>query len=143
MPESIIFDSGIFVVTVALWAARTLRVAKRLVSWHFSRCAAKQCGCQILEAAGPGSKPRPSCSLIRSRAVLLNSNSLLERPGRLPGEASGPASSNTSRSYLPMEQTIVYIDIDVAKAHLDVAWQKRLRRFDNDKAGRATLVKWI
>src|SRR5438034_3653538 len=75
MPESIIFDSGIFVVTVALWAARTLRVAKRLVSWHFSRCAAKQCGCQILEAAGPGSKPRPSCSLIRSRAVLLNSNS--------------------------------------------------------------------
>ena len=42
-----------------------------------------------------------------------------------------------------MKQTIVYIDIDVAKAHLDVAWQKRLRRFDNDKAGRATLVKWI
>ncbi len=42
-----------------------------------------------------------------------------------------------------MKQTIVYIGIDVAKAHLDVAWQKRLRRFDNDKAGRATLVKWI
>ncbi len=42
-----------------------------------------------------------------------------------------------------MKQTIVYIGIDVAKAHLDVAWQKRLRRFDNDKAGRVTLVKWI
>jgi transposase len=42
-----------------------------------------------------------------------------------------------------MKQTIVYIGIDVAKAHLDVAWQKRLRRFDNDRAGRATLVKWI
>jgi len=42
-----------------------------------------------------------------------------------------------------MKQTIVYIGIDVAKAHLDVAWQNRLRRFDNDKAGRATLVKWI
>jgi transposase len=42
-----------------------------------------------------------------------------------------------------MKQTIVYIGIDVAKAHLDVAWQKRLRCFDNDKAGRATLVQWI
>jgi len=42
-----------------------------------------------------------------------------------------------------MKQTIVYIGIDVAKAHLDVAWQKRLRRFDNDKAGRVTLVRWI
>ena len=42
-----------------------------------------------------------------------------------------------------MKQTIVYIGIDVAKAHLDVAWQNRFRRFDNDKAGRVTLVKWI
>ena len=42
-----------------------------------------------------------------------------------------------------MKQTIVYIGIDVAKAHLDVAWQNRFRRFDNDKAGRVTLVRWI
>jgi transposase len=42
-----------------------------------------------------------------------------------------------------MNQTIVYIGIDVAKAHLDVAWQKRLRRFGNDKTGRTSLIKWI
>ena len=42
-----------------------------------------------------------------------------------------------------MKQAVVYIGIDVAKAHLDVAWQKWVRRFDNDKAGRASLVKWI
>jgi len=42
-----------------------------------------------------------------------------------------------------MKQSIVYIGIDVAKAHLDVAWAEQSRRFNNDKVGRATLVKWI
>jgi len=42
-----------------------------------------------------------------------------------------------------MKQLIVYIGIDVAKAHLDVAWAEQSRRFNNDKVGRATLVKWI
>ncbi len=32
-----------------------------------------------------------------------------------------------------MKQSVVYIGVDVAKAHLDVAWEKRSRRFDNDK----------
>jgi transposase len=42
-----------------------------------------------------------------------------------------------------MKQSIVYIGIDVAKAHLDVAWAKQSRRFNNDQSGRASLVKWI
>jgi transposase len=42
-----------------------------------------------------------------------------------------------------MKQAVVYIGIDVAKAYLDVAWQKWVRRFDNDKAGRASLTQWI
>ncbi len=42
-----------------------------------------------------------------------------------------------------MKQSVVYIGVDVAKAHLDVAWEKRSRRFDNDKRGRAALVAWI
>jgi transposase len=42
-----------------------------------------------------------------------------------------------------MKQSVVYIGVDVAKAHLDVAWEKRSRRFDNDKKGRAALVAWI
>jgi len=33
-----------------------------------------------------------------------------------------------------MKQSIVYIGIDVAKAHLDVAWQEQSRRFANDVA---------
>ena len=32
-----------------------------------------------------------------------------------------------------MKQSVVYIGVDVAKAHLDVAWAKRSCRFDNDK----------
>src|SRR6266567_3808462 len=42
-----------------------------------------------------------------------------------------------------MKQSVVYIGVDVAKAHLDVAWEKRSRRFPNDKSGRAALVAWI
>jgi transposase len=42
-----------------------------------------------------------------------------------------------------MKQSVVYIGIDVAKAYLDVAWQKQCRRFPNDKSGRAALVGWI
>jgi transposase len=42
-----------------------------------------------------------------------------------------------------MKQSVVYIGVDVAKAHLDVAWQKQSRRFGNDKSGRAALVAWI
>jgi transposase len=42
-----------------------------------------------------------------------------------------------------MKQSVVYIGVDVAKAHLDVAWEERSRRFDNDKKGRAALVAWI
>src|SRR4029453_7544900 len=42
-----------------------------------------------------------------------------------------------------MKQSVVYIGVDVAKRHLDVAWQKESRRFSNDKSGRAALVAWI
>src|SRR5437899_2259055 len=42
-----------------------------------------------------------------------------------------------------MKQSIVYIGIDVAKAHLDVAWQEQSRRFANDKCGQAALIKWL
>jgi transposase len=42
-----------------------------------------------------------------------------------------------------MKESIVYIGIDVAKAHLDVAWQNHSRRFANSKSGRSALVKWI
>jgi transposase len=42
-----------------------------------------------------------------------------------------------------MKQSVVYVGVDVAKAHLDVAWEKRSRRFLNDKSGRAALVAWI
>jgi transposase len=42
-----------------------------------------------------------------------------------------------------MKQRIVYIGIDVAKAHLDVAWAGVARRFPNDQRGHAALVAWI
>jgi transposase len=42
-----------------------------------------------------------------------------------------------------MKQNVVYIGVDVAKEHLDVAWEKQSRRFKNDKRGRAALVAWI
>jgi transposase len=42
-----------------------------------------------------------------------------------------------------MEQAIVYIGIDVAKAHLDVSWAATLRRFPNEPTGHATLVRWL
>ena len=42
-----------------------------------------------------------------------------------------------------MKEAIVYIGIDVAKAHLDVAWAAHSRRFANSKSGRSALAKWI
>src|SRR6266511_609936 len=75
--------------------------AKRLVSWHLSRCAAKQCGCEILEAAGPGPRPGPSCSLIRSRAVLSNSNSYWsDQAASRVGQAARPARIQAGVIYL-------------------------------------------
>jgi len=34
-----------------------------------------------------------------------------------------------------MKQSIVYIGIDVAKAHLDVAWAGTIRRVPNERSG--------
>jgi transposase len=42
-----------------------------------------------------------------------------------------------------MKQSVVYIGIDVAKAHLDVAWGGASRRFANDQKGRAAFINWI
>ena len=42
-----------------------------------------------------------------------------------------------------MKQSVVYIGIDVAKAHLDVAWAQTVRRFSNERSGHAALVRWI
>ena len=42
-----------------------------------------------------------------------------------------------------MEQAIVYIGIDVAKAYLDVSWAKEARRFSNEEKGHAALVRWL
>ena len=42
-----------------------------------------------------------------------------------------------------MKQSIVYIGIDVAKAHLDVAWAGTIRRVPNERSGHAALVRWI
>jgi transposase len=42
-----------------------------------------------------------------------------------------------------MKQSVVYIGIDVAKAHLDVAWAQTVRRLPNQPSGHAALVRWI
>src|SRR5207244_6050577 len=42
-----------------------------------------------------------------------------------------------------MKQSSVYIGIDVAKAHLDVAWAGTFRRLPNERSGHAALVRWI
>src|SRR5215471_2722352 len=42
-----------------------------------------------------------------------------------------------------MEQAIVYIGIDVAKAYLDVSWAGEARRFSNEEKGHAALVRWL
>ena len=39
-----------------------------------------------------------------------------------------------------MKQSVVYIGIDVAKAHLDVAWAGTIRRLPNERSGHAALV---
>src|ERR1043166_3786790 len=42
-----------------------------------------------------------------------------------------------------MKQSVVYIGIDVAKVHLDVAWAQSVRRLPNQRSGHATLIQWI
>src|SRR3954471_12654265 len=42
-----------------------------------------------------------------------------------------------------MKQSVVYIGIDVAKAHLDVAWAGTFRRLPHERSGHAALVRWI
>ena len=42
-----------------------------------------------------------------------------------------------------MKQSVVYMRIDVAKAHLDVAWAGTCRRLPNERSGHAALVRWI
>jgi Transposase and inactivated derivatives len=42
-----------------------------------------------------------------------------------------------------MKQRIVYIGVDVAKLHLEVAWAAASRRFPNDRNGHTALVVWI
>ena len=42
-----------------------------------------------------------------------------------------------------MNNEVVYIGVDVAKAYLDVAWAERSRRFANGKSGWSALIRWI
>ena len=42
-----------------------------------------------------------------------------------------------------MSKEEVYVGVDVAKAYLDVAWEKQARRVANDAAGTKRLVKWL
>ena len=42
-----------------------------------------------------------------------------------------------------MNNAVVYIGVDVAKAYLDVAWAERSRRFANGKSGCSALIRWI
>jgi transposase len=42
-----------------------------------------------------------------------------------------------------MKQSVVYIGIDVTKAHLDVAWAQSVRRLPNQRSGHAALIQWI
>jgi transposase len=42
-----------------------------------------------------------------------------------------------------MKQASVYVGLDIAKAHLDVAWEKQSRRVPNDLRGRRQLVQWL
>jgi transposase len=42
-----------------------------------------------------------------------------------------------------MKQASVYVGVDIAKAYLDVAWEKQSRRVPNDLAGRRQLLKWL
>ena len=42
-----------------------------------------------------------------------------------------------------MKQSVVYIGIDVAKVHLDVAWGQSVRRLPNQRSGHASLIQWI
>ena len=41
-----------------------------------------------------------------------------------------------------MNNAVVYIGVDVAKASLDVAWAERSRRFANNKSGLSAFTKW-
>ena len=40
-----------------------------------------------------------------------------------------------------MNNAVVYIGVDVAKAYLDVAWAERSRRFANGKSGCSALIR--
>ena len=40
-----------------------------------------------------------------------------------------------------MKREVVYVGVDVAKAHLEVAWEQESRRVANDAAGRSALVE--
>lgn len=43
-----------------------------------------------------------------------------------------------------MKEQQVYVGVDVAKAYLDVAWEKQSpRRVPNDRAGRKQLMRWL
>lgn len=42
-----------------------------------------------------------------------------------------------------MNNAVVYIGVDVAKASLDVAWAEHSRRFANNKSGLGALTKWV
>ena len=42
-----------------------------------------------------------------------------------------------------MKEQLVYLGVDIAKSHLDVAIGNEKRRFTNDALGHAQLIKWV
>jgi hypothetical protein len=42
-----------------------------------------------------------------------------------------------------IEEEVVYMGVDIAKAYLDVAIGNEKRRFDNDALGHRQLINWI
>src|SRR5947207_6260228 len=42
-----------------------------------------------------------------------------------------------------MKEAVVYVGVDVAKTHLDVAWAEQTRRFPNKQEGIRALLEWL
>jgi transposase len=42
-----------------------------------------------------------------------------------------------------MKEELVYLGVDIAKSHLDVAIGNEKRRFTNDALGHGQLIKWV
>jgi hypothetical protein len=129
-----------------LRVATAWRAERAACILELSVCCANKGGREVHGAAGRDAESRPVCSSI-PRLVLgsLQTRTVTgaTKPAHTKEGPAWPARILQAGVNYHRKQEVVYVGLDIAKAYLDLAFEKQTQRFANNSTGRSDLLHWL